>query len=196
MLLQMVGFPLSPGWIIIHCRYIPHLFYPVICWWTLRLFPCLSYCEQCYSGHGCGDISLRSCFYFLWINTHNGISRSYRRSVFKFSRNLHTVCHSGCTNLHSHQQCTRVPFSPHPHQHLLPFVYLIMAILTGVRWSPLYVVVIGIFPMTGDGEHLLLCLSALCTSLEKCLFSSSARFRIAVLVFCRWVVQDDFLMAS
>ena len=85
--------------------------------------------------------------------SQSGIFGSHIGFIPSFLKNLHTVFHSGCINLHSHQQCKSVPFSLHPLQHLLFLDFLIMSILTGVR-QYLTVVLIFISPIMSNAEHL------------------------------------------
>ena len=120
----------------------------------------------------------------LSMLSRNGIAGSYANSTFNFLRNRHTVFHSSCNILHSHQQCTMVPISPILVKILYSilifcfvsfflFLFLTAAILMGVRWY-LIVVLIFISLRISDVEHLLLtiCIS----SLDKCLSKSFAHF--------------------
>ena len=106
-----------------------------------------------------------------------------------FLTNCHTDIQKDCTNLHSHQQCRSVPFYIQPLQHKLSSVFLILAILTGVRWN-LRDVCIFISLMTRDVERFRKWLSVILDfSVESSLFRS-------VFHFFSWIIcsfDDQFL---
>jgi hypothetical protein len=105
-----------------------------------------------------------------------GIAGSSGSTVPNFLRNRQTDFQSGCTSLQFHQQWRSVPLSPHPRQHLLSSEFLILAILSGVRWN-LKVVLIYISLMIKDVEHFFRCFSAIrYSSGENSLFSSEPHF--------------------
>ena len=126
-------------------------------------------------------VSFRSMV-FSWYVPCSGFAGSYGNSVLSFLKNLFTVLHSGSINLHYQQWCKSVFFTQHPVQRWLFVDFLIMLVLNGMRWF-LRVVLMCISLRISDVEQVFMCLLARCmSSLENCLFRSSAQFSIALFV--------------
>ena len=125
----------------------------------------------------------------LWIMVFSGcvpssgIAGAYGNFIPSFLRNFHTALHNGCINLHFHKECKKVPFSLQLLQHLSFIDFLMMPILTGIKWC-LIVVFICISLTMIDVEHLFIFLLAICmSSLEKCLYRSFTHCLIRFFVF-------------
>ena len=106
----------------------------------------------------CVDI----CFISLGHIPRSEIAGSYHQSMFNLLRNFRTVLQSGC-DIYTPISAVRALISPHPVPCFLLAVFLSIAILLGIKCY-LSIVLICIFLMANDVEHLFICLLAICMS--------------------------------
>ena len=142
-----------------------HLLYPLICWWTFSLFPCLGYCRLCCYKHR-GAWMFSRCSFIPYICLGMQLLDHTESLLFVFLRKFHTVFHNGSISLHSSNSVRGFPSSPHPLQHLWLVSCLMMAILIGMRWY-LIAVSAGLSLLMSKTEHLSICLLAMCVSSFK-----------------------------
>ena len=140
------------------------------------------------------NIGVHISFWIMFTSGYmpsTGIAGSYGSSVFSsvFFKGISMLFSIIAVSIYIPTNCTmRVPFSPHRLHHLLFVDFLMMAILTGVKWN-LIVVLICVSLVNNDVEHLFVCLLAICiSSLEKSLFRPSSLFLLGFLFVCLFLI--------
>ena len=150
--------------VIFHCVCVPQLSYPFVCPWTSRLLPCPSYCKQCCNEHLGTYASFNFCF--LGVYAQQWDCWVIWQFYFQFFKGISTLFSIVAVVVCIPTNSVRGPFSLHPLQHLLLVDFWIAAILTGVKWY-LIVVLICISLIMSDVEHFFMCFLAICILLWR-----------------------------